>query len=64
MPDLHGISREHDAMHPTQLFIDRSGVPHAHIKCAPVMGHTRQKNTLFILIVKLFSEGHCFHVLA
>jgi len=43
MPISHGISREYYVMHATQLFIDRSGVPHAHIKCAPGMGHIRQK---------------------
>jgi len=31
VPILHGISREHYAVHATQLFIDRSGVPHAHV---------------------------------
>jgi len=44
---LHGISREHYAMHATQLFIDRSGVPHAHVECAPGMEHTWQKKYPF-----------------
>jgi len=35
VPILHGISPEHYAMHATQLLIDRSGVPHAHVECAP-----------------------------
>jgi len=43
VPISHGISREHYAMHPAQLLIDRSGVPDAHVECAPGMGHTRQK---------------------
>ena len=64
MPILHGTSREHYAMHATQLFIDQSGVPHAHVECAPVMGTLDRKSTLFKLIAKFFSEGHCFCVLA
>ena len=32
MPILHWISREDYAVHATQLFIDRSGVPHAHVR--------------------------------
>jgi len=35
---IHRISREHYAMHATSLFIDRSGVSHAHVECAPCMG--------------------------
>jgi len=35
---IHRISREHCAMHVTQLFIDRSGVSHARVECAPGMG--------------------------
>jgi len=31
-PILHRISREYYTMHATQLFIDRSGIPHAHVK--------------------------------
>ena len=64
MPVLHGISREHYAIHATQLFIDRSGVPHAHVKCAPGMGHTRQKKYSFQIHCKTFSERRCVHVLA
>jgi len=33
VPISHGISRKHYVMHATQLFIDRSGVPHAHVEC-------------------------------
>jgi len=40
---LHGISRERYAVHGTQLFVDRSGVPHAHVECTQGMGHIRQK---------------------
>jgi len=47
VPILHGISRERYAIYATQLFIDRSGVPHAHVECAPCKGHTRQKKYLF-----------------
>jgi len=47
LPISQGISREHYAMHATQLFIDQSGVPHAHVGCAPWMGHTRQKKYPF-----------------
>ena len=66
MSILHGIPREHYEMHATQLFIDRSSVPHAHVECAPVMGHIRQKkyeSTLFKTDCKFFSERHCFHIL-
>jgi len=44
---VHGISREHYAMHATQLFTDRSSVPHVHVECAPCIGHTRQKKCSF-----------------
>jgi len=54
VPTLHRISHEHYAMHANQLFIDRSGVPHAHDR----------KGTLFKLIINFFSEGRCFHVLS
>ena len=49
-------------MHATQLFIDRSGVPHAHVECAHAWGmrHTRQKSPLFKLIVKFFVKGVVF----
>ena len=56
MPVLHGMSREHYAMHATQLFIDRSGVPHAHVECA-------HKKYPFKIDCKFFSEGRYFHVL-
>jgi len=59
-PILHGISREHYVMHATKLFIDRSDVPHAHVECASGMGHTRQKRTLFKLIVKFFLKDVVF----
>jgi len=29
-------------------FIDRSGVPHAHVKCTPGMGHIWQKKVPFL----------------
>ena len=67
MPVLHGISREHYTMHGTQLFIDRSGVPHALVECAPCMGHGghalgthERKTTLFKLIAKFFLKGVVF----
>jgi len=41
-PVLHGISREHYAMHAIQLFIDRSGVPHAHVECAHAWGGSNE----------------------
>jgi len=44
---LHGVSRERYAMHGTQLFIDRSGVPHSHVDCTPGIGHIRQKKYPF-----------------
>jgi len=47
VPILHGISREHYAVHATQLFIDRSSVSHAHVECAPGLGHIRQKKPPF-----------------
>jgi len=62
VPVLHGLSREHYAIHATQLFIDRSGVPHAPVECVPCMGHPRQKK--YLADCKIFSEGRCFHVLA
>ena len=60
MPILHGISREHNAIHATQLFIDRSGVPHAHVECVPCMGTLDSKSTFFELIVKFFLKGVVF----
>jgi len=56
VPILHGISREHYAMHAAQLFIDQSSLPHAHVECAPGMGHIRQKMYLFKSVVKFFLE--------
>jgi len=47
VPTIHGISREHYAMHATHLFIDWSGVPHAHVEC----------DALFKLTVKFFLKG-------
>ena len=47
MPVLDRISREHYAMHATQLFIDRSGAPHSHVERASCLGHTRQKKYSF-----------------
>ena len=49
MPVLHGISGEHYAMHATQLFIDRSGVPHAHVECADAWSTLDRKSLLFKL---------------
>jgi len=44
VPILHEISRERYAMHATQLFIDWSGVPHAHVECAQMYGaHSTEK---------------------
>jgi len=60
VPISHEISREHDAMHATQLFIDRSGVSHAHVECAPGMGTFDRKSTLFKLIVNFFLKGVVF----
>jgi len=47
VPILHGISREHYAMHATQLFTDRSVYPMLMLSVPPVMGHTRQKKYPF-----------------
>jgi len=63
VPILHGISREHFAMHATQLFIDRSGVPHAYVKCALCIrqvGHSRQKTHPFQIDCKIFLKGVVF----
>jgi len=60
-PILHGISREHYAVHAAQLFIDRSSVPHVHVEYAPAMGHIRQKKYPFLIGCKKFSERRCFH---
>jgi len=48
------------AMHATQLFIDRPGVPHAHVQCAPCMGHIRQKTCPFQIGCKIFLKGVVF----
>ena len=64
MPILHEISREHYILHATQLFIDLSVVPHAHVECAPGMGHIGQKKCPFQIDRNFFSERRCFHVLA
>jgi len=37
---------------------------HAHVKCAPCMGHIRQKKYSFKIGYKIFTKGRCFHVLA
>ena len=55
MPISHGISREHDAMHVTQIFIGWSGIHHAHVECVPCMGHIRQKKYPFYIDCKIFS---------
>jgi len=54
---LHGISREHYAMHATQLFIEQSGVPRAHVECVPGMGHTQQKKYPFQIDCNFFLKG-------
>jgi len=64
VPILHGVSREHYAMHATQLLIDWWGVPHAHIECAAGKGHTPQKKCHFWIDCKIFSEGRFLRVLA
>ena len=60
MPVLHVISGEDYAMHATQLFIDRSGVPHAHVECADAWGTLDRKSPLFKLIAKFFRKGVVF----
>ena len=57
MPILHVISREHYAMHATQLCIGRSGVPHDHVECAHAWGTLDRKSTLFKIIVKILLKG-------
>ena len=47
-------------MHATQLFIDRSGVPHAHVECAHAWGTLDRKSSLFKLIVNFFLKGVVF----
>ena len=54
---LHEMSRER---YGTQLFIDRSGIPNAHVECTPGMGHIRQKSTLFEFVVKFFLKDIVF----
>jgi len=54
VPILHWISREHYAMHATQLFIDRSSVPHAYVECTPGMDTFDKKRTLIKLIANFF----------
>ena len=58
MPILRGISLEHYAMHATQLFIDRSGVP--MLMSPQGWGTHDRKSTLFKLIVKFFLKGVVF----
>jgi len=60
VPILHGISREHYAMHATQLFTDRSVYPMLMSSVPPVMGHTRQKKYPFWIECNIFSEGRLF----
>ena len=60
VPVLHGISREHYAMHATQLFIERSGVPHAHVECAHAWDTLDRKSTLFKLIATFSLKGVVF----
>jgi len=47
-------------MYATQLFIDRSGVPRAHVECAHAWGTLDRKSPLFKLIVKFFLKGVVF----
>jgi len=55
VPILHGISREHYAMHATQLFIDLST-----FYCPNAWGTLDRKSTLFKLIVKFFLKSVVF----
>jgi len=50
---LHGISLERYAIHGAQLFIERSGVPHAHVKCTPGMGHIRLSTRLYVFLYEV-----------
>jgi len=47
-------------MHATQLFIDRSGVPHAHVECAHAWDTLDRKRTLFKLIATFSLKGVVF----
>ena len=47
-------------MHATQLYIDWSGVPHAHVERAHAWGTLDRKSPLFKLIVKIFLKGVVF----
>ena len=44
-------------MHATQLFVDWSGVPHAHAECAHAWGTLDKKSSRFKLIVNFFLKG-------
>jgi len=60
VPILHGISRDHYAMHATQLFIDRSGVPLLMSGVPHACGTPDRKSTLFKLVVNFFLKGVVF----
>jgi len=49
---VHRISREHYAMHATSLLIDRSGVSHAHVECAPCMGLSQRVGKIIFQAAK------------
>jgi len=60
VPVLHGVSREHYAMHATQLFIDRQMYPMLMSSVPHAWGTLDRKSTLFKLIVKYFLKGVIF----
>jgi len=56
---LHGISREHCAMHATKLFIYQSGVPHPHVECAQLRAlHPAFPYIVFRLTDELLCDEH------
>jgi len=60
VPILHGISREHYAMHVTQLLIGRSGVPMLMSSVPHAWGTFDRKSTLFKLLANFFLKSVVF----
>ena len=60
MPTLHGISREHCAMHATQLLLIGQVYPMLMSSVPYAWGTIDRKSTFFKLIVKFFLKGVVF----
>jgi len=60
VPVLHGISREHYAMHATQLLLTSQVCPMLMSNVPHAWATFDRKSTLFKLIVKFFLKGVVF----